>query len=70
MPKAEFKKAVKLLTAPDFIGIEKIALSYGLTEQAEILKESRLGYVWNNLRYLGLAIETEDNGAELASELK
>ena len=55
--KEQFKQAANLLINPDHFGLEKVALDYGLTDQAEALRFNRLASIWNNMRYLGLVDE-------------
>jgi len=55
--KQEFKQTLPFLLTPEFIGLEKAAIAYGLTEQAELLKYARLSTIWGTLRYLGLCTD-------------
>jgi FkbM family methyltransferase len=66
--KEDFKSAVTMLTNRDYIGVELLALNYGLDNQAKILKFNRLASIWNNMRYLGLVDDKEGGALELHLE--
>ena len=66
--KEEFAKAVAFLSNPDFVGVETTAMDYGFADQAKTMQHHRLAYIWNDLRYLGLADNKADGGAELHLE--
>ncbi len=57
----EFRMSLPKLVTDGFIGVEKLAVSYGMETHAETLKESRLRLILGLLRRLGLATEL-DNG--------
>ncbi|MBI3513560.1 MAG: FkbM family methyltransferase [Proteobacteria bacterium] len=52
---ADFMAGLEMLTDRDYILTERLAARFGLRQQAELLKSTRLASVWDTLKRLGLA---------------